>query len=345
MRSLCIFALKPSGFNLCTLVDWVVEMGMSREKSMKYFGFGMVAIVAALVMVFLLSDRPGLILDSKARAELQHDGLAGSFIQLSDGMTHYRSVGSDDSPVILLIHGFSLSSLMYESYYKPLTAAGFRVIAIDLYGRGFSDRLNVPNDSDLLVRQIREFMEAIDAPLPYHIVGSSMGGALVVDLAARYPDDIQSLALLTPVGLSAGSGPPAILKMPIIGNWITRVFGPKLIRERFYPYIAEAPNSERMRRLFEAQIQYQGYYTSILSASRHFSFAPRETEHKKIAARGIRTLSIWGDADGTVSIEGKDVLRNWNPNARIFVLENGDHDITFTRPDEILELLKNWFDG
>jgi pimeloyl-ACP methyl ester carboxylesterase len=74
-------------------------------------------------------------LDAEARA-----GAPGKFITLSRGITHYEMAGPDSARVVVLVHGFSVPSYIWDSTFAGLTGGGHRVLRYDLYGRGFSDR-------------------------------------------------------------------------------------------------------------------------------------------------------------------------------------------------------------
>ena len=50
----------------------------------------------------------------------------------------YREAGRRDQPALLLLHGFPTSSHMFRDLI-PALAEGYRVIAPDLPGFGFSD--------------------------------------------------------------------------------------------------------------------------------------------------------------------------------------------------------------
>src|SRR5580698_8303264 len=57
----------------------------------------------------------------------------------ADGVrVFYRAAGDPDSPVVLLLHGFPTSSFMFRELI-PRLASGYRVIAPDLPGFGFTE--------------------------------------------------------------------------------------------------------------------------------------------------------------------------------------------------------------
>src|SRR5690554_2055934 len=95
-------------------------------------------------------------LDRAARAHLP-----GSLAQLSDGKTYYQSDGPANGKPVILIHGFSMPSFIWDPTFSALAQAGFHTIRYDLYGRGWSDRPQQPYDKALFVRQLAELMDAL----------------------------------------------------------------------------------------------------------------------------------------------------------------------------------------
>src|SRR6266545_2423100 len=58
-----------------------------------------------------------------------------------DGMrVHYQEVGELNAPPMLLIHGFASSTLVWSKVLLEFAPAGFRVIAPDLLGYGYSGK-------------------------------------------------------------------------------------------------------------------------------------------------------------------------------------------------------------
>ena len=59
-------------------------------------------VILLLTLPYLLPDLETKTLDDPTRRQL-----GGSFMQLSDGYTHYRLEGPVEGPPVVLIHGFS----------------------------------------------------------------------------------------------------------------------------------------------------------------------------------------------------------------------------------------------
>ena len=87
---------------------------------------------------------------------------AGSFVALSDGVTHYELGGPKDGKPVVLVHGFSVPFFIFDPLFDFLTSAGFRVLRYDLLGRGYSDRPNTQYDANLFVRQLKELLDALE---------------------------------------------------------------------------------------------------------------------------------------------------------------------------------------
>ena len=298
-----------------------------------------VFLVAVLAGSYWTVDflRPSL--NEETRAALQANGKANQFVKIAAGTVHYRDEGDKQAPAIILIHGFSTPSFVYEDYFTPLTNAGFRVVSIDLFGRGFSDRPNIPFGEDLYVGQVLGMINALNVSGPVHLVGYSMGGGVVADFSARHPELVASVTLLAPVGFSAVSDVPAYVKSPVIGDWLFHVLGGQLMAARLEDGLELAPNPDRFLDQFRERAAYAGYYDALLSTIRNYPMSPREPEHLTIVAAGIPVYSVWGDQDAVIPIDGKDNLLKWNPSAIVNVIETGTHSITYSHADEIAQIL------
>lgn len=61
-----------------------------------------------------------------------------SFIDLGKGRTHYRLSCHAGSDLVVLLHGFSVGSFVWEPLEARLIEAGHSTLIYDMYGHGFS---------------------------------------------------------------------------------------------------------------------------------------------------------------------------------------------------------------
>src|SRR5512143_396463 len=100
----------------------------------------------------------------------------GSFVPLSDGVTHYELSNNTREQTVVLVHGFSVPYFIFDPTFHFLSQHGFRVLRYDLFGRGFSDRPDTKYNIDLFVRQLTELLDALRLSPPLNLIGLSMGG-------------------------------------------------------------------------------------------------------------------------------------------------------------------------
>lgn len=160
--------------------------------------FGLLALVAALfIFTFLMT----------ARITAQHP-TQGSFVELKSGRIHLvdlmptaNLVNGAPRGTILLLHGASGNQAdVMQALGAPLAAAGFRVIAPDRPGHGWSDRFEGPEQASP-ARQtaiVRAALEKIGVKRAI-VVGHSLAGAMASNFAIEHKDFTQGLALISAV--------------------------------------------------------------------------------------------------------------------------------------------------
>ncbi len=135
-------------------------------------------------------------LPTRTRVRLRHDVL-----HLDDGHRVGVSIGGHGVPLVFL-HGYGLNSRAYLRLLSRLGGLGFTVIALDAAGHGGTPTL--PADTTLEGR-VDLALRALDALGIDKAVflGHSMGGRMIVDLAARAPQRVLAAVLL-----NAAAGAP-----------------------------------------------------------------------------------------------------------------------------------------
>jgi len=109
-----------------------------------------------------------------------------------DGLTINYDVQGEGEP-LLLIPYTSADHACY-AFQLPAYTGHFSCIAIDLPGSGESDKPAGPYSTDGYADQVAAFLGAIGIERA-HVAGMSLGAAVGLHLAARYPGRVRSLSL------------------------------------------------------------------------------------------------------------------------------------------------------
>ncbi|MGW1680984.1 acetoin dehydrogenase dihydrolipoyllysine-residue acetyltransferase subunit [Saccharopolyspora sp. NPDC002376] len=115
-----------------------------------------------------------------------------------DGRTLSYSTLGDGPEVVVLVHGFGGDKNSWLFVQEPLSE-GRTVHALDLPGHGSSTKDVGDGSLDALANAVIGFLDALDVERA-HLVGHSLGGAVVTAVAARTPDRVRSLTLVAPAG-------------------------------------------------------------------------------------------------------------------------------------------------
>jgi pimeloyl-ACP methyl ester carboxylesterase len=258
----------------------------------------------------------------------------------------YREAGPADAPVLLLLHGFPTSSLMYREL-MPRLASPYRVIAPDLPGFGFTE---VPAERkytytfDALAVTINAFVEKLGLTR-YAIYIFDYGAPVGLRLALAHPEHITAIVSQNGNAYEEGLGKEAW--NPVQNYWrqptqenrdALRAFltldsirwqythgasDPARVAPETYTLdaalIARPGNQEIQLDLF-------GNYASNVALYPEFQRYFRE--------RKPPVLAIWGKNDPFFIPPGAEAFRRDNPNATVTFLDTG-HFALETHVDEI----------
>jgi pimeloyl-ACP methyl ester carboxylesterase len=294
------------------------------------------SVLALLVLVLsaaiLAGDREPLTLNERERSRLP-----GRFVALSHGVTNYEIMGPVTGPAVLLVPGISIPRRVFARTLAPLAEAGYRVIAFDLYGRGFSDRPRVRYDAALFNRQIDDLLAALHIDGPVNLVGVA-SGALQSLLYAEYrPKRVESLVLICPDGVDAPkTGFVAMLRRPIVGELTGRLVmntvGQQRWEERLQNYSADSRLVDDVIREFRAQLEYKGFWRALTSSIASLPISQSSDLFRRIDRQGPRTLIVWGTNDAIIPVHLGHEVRRLMPKATYIEIPAG-HLPQYERPD------------
>ena len=286
-------------------------------------------LVLALVALPLLAEGRRVPVSRRRRR-----GVPGEMVALPRGQTHVVREGPEDGPVVVMIHGITTPHYVWAGVAPLLAQAGYRVIRYDLFGRGFSDRPAGRQDAAFFIAQLDALLLREEVAGPYALVGFSMGGAIAVSKAAEARDEVAALALVAPTGLAPAAA-PAILRIPVVGDWVMWICGGWL-QVRRLAALQDGPSAipDYLRREAE-EARTRGYARSVLSALRRLVLRDFSAEHAAVAEAGTPVLAIWATKDRSVPLSSAGRLAELNSNAWQHQIDGAGHGVPHTRPGEV----------
>jgi len=294
--------------------------GITPGRLLAIYGVAIIVIFVVIpAALYAALDPERLELDQSVRSSAP-----GQFVKLGDGFTHYELGGPADGRLVVLAAGATVPYYIWDPTFDALVHAGFRVLRYDYYGRGYSDRPNVPFTQELYVRQFAELLEALHLTQPFDLAGLSFGGAVITSVAARYPTRVRSLvyfdpAFRTPQTLSA------LESMPRLWNVLTAIFderswadgqlGDFVHPERFPDWPAR----------YRVQLQYRGFRRSRLSDLVNNVETDQRDELQSVGSHPRPVLVVWGRQDPNVPFELSASLMGVMPSAQLVAVDEAGH--------------------
>ena len=119
-------------------------------------------------------------------------------VRSADGVAlAYQDSGQTDGPAVVLCHGLGADGRQFAADAAFFAARGYRVLVPDVRGHGQSGAPAGRNAHDFTIPRLAADMTAIldhAGAERVHWVGNSLGGIVALELLARSPERLQSLA-------------------------------------------------------------------------------------------------------------------------------------------------------
>ena len=119
------------------------------------------------------------------------------FIEIKKHKISYLDWGDKNNPeTIICLHGVTQNSRYFDYLAYELSLSGFRVIAVDMIGRGSSDYLedytlyNYQTYQEIMI----DFIEQLSLK-NFSLIGTSMGGIISLLLANKVPKKIKAVII------------------------------------------------------------------------------------------------------------------------------------------------------
>jgi len=252
--------------------------------------------------------------------------------------------GPENATPVLLLHGFPETRHMWRHQIEALAIAGYRAIAPDQ--RGYSSGARPAEESayatDLIVADAIALMDAMGAA-KFHLVGHDWGGQISWLIAARHPQRLRSLSILS------RPHPEAFIRA-------MKEDSAQAERSRHHRAFREADAIARMRaaELKPLRNALQGQGVSLAAADVYIRalmepgaieaamnwYRAGSLAASAVPKISVSTLYVWGTEDATVGRVAASLTRDHVQASYRFVeMEGAGHFLVDQFPDQTTALL------
>jgi pimeloyl-ACP methyl ester carboxylesterase len=303
--------------------------------------------VAGGALALKLLTRPRNVLWDDHREQLHH-AERSRFADIQGVRVHYQEAGPADAPAVLLIHGFTASTLVWSEVLLPIAEAGFRVVAPDLMGFGFSEK---PRRGEYTIeghaRMIVGLMDELGIERAT-LVGSSYGGAIAATCALDYAQRVERLVLVSAVSNDDIKRRPLLrlAASPVVGELLS----PLLLDLRWMV----------KRHLRRNSVSNAGWLDEKRVAAYHVPLRAADTQRAALSMLRVwsaerisreahlitqPTLLIWGEHDAEIPLRDGEHLHREIPLARLVVFRRCGHLPQEEYPREFTRLVAEFAGG
>ena len=261
----------------------------------------------------------------------------GRQIEVDGNLIHFIEKGAG-SPV-LMIHGFFLDSQMWAPNIDVL-AEHFRVLAMDLWGFGYSSRKPMEYSYQLYADQVLGFMDAL-AIERASIIGQSMGGGTAMLFCIQHRNRVDKLVLVDAAGMPGNLPLTAkFFNFAGVGKFLmglrTNAIRKKNLAD-FWIHRRENLTDEYFGQTTRFQ-KVEGTGQAMLSILRKKIFYTLGEEIPKLAAMDVPILLVWGAEDKSVPLETGRKLHALLSESRLEVFEGAGHVPNYEEADRFNRL-------
>jgi pimeloyl-ACP methyl ester carboxylesterase len=232
-----------------------------------------------------------------------------------------RVAEAGQGPALILVHGLTASHAIWE-----LTLAAFadrwRVIAPDLPGHGESDKPDAPYTIDFFAGMVRSLARELGVREAV-LAGSSLGGQVVLEVAAWYPTFARALILAAPaVGYSAAMRPVGQALRMLTGPRVLRASLTQLFQQNFHDRTRIGHVTRR--RILEERLAAPDFPAFARAVARSLG-GVLTADAQPLERVTQPVLVVWGREDRLVPLARSERLLRRLPQARLHVLEQCGH--------------------
>jgi pimeloyl-ACP methyl ester carboxylesterase len=303
-----------------------------------------------LISVFLILFVAAIFLSacSKSHGEVNgvnppNNQIDSSYVTVNGNRMFYREAGKNNKTAVILIHGWPLSSKLYQKNI-PALAKKYHVIAPDLPGYGKSKRLG-KNPKQVRVSDYAKAVLGLMKKLNIKkavIGGMSMGGPTVLSMYKQSPDSFIGMILIDTDAFS----PPPQEKQLWMG-WATNIRknGVKVISKQVMDEMITGKGRLNNPKLGSqlGNIMKQASKKGAIAGC--YALGNRPNFKSMLGQIDVPVLITVGLQDTIYPFEIAKRMKKNISNAQMHIIKEGAHAATFQKSQEENKVILAWLSG
>jgi 4,5:9,10-diseco-3-hydroxy-5,9,17-trioxoandrosta-1(10),2-diene-4-oate hydrolase len=256
------------------------------------------------------------------------------FVTVDRLQIHLLEIGR--GPAVLLVHGGQAWAYTWRHQFKALANAGYRVIAPDLPGSGYSSL----SGHEASIEGLSTFLEGLLNALEVErtaLIANSAGGLPVLDFAIRHPERVTALVLASTCGVPHQE--PLLwrlLRWPLLGEAMGLLVTPWMVRANLRQMVYdETLITDDIVSAYHKPLRRPGAWRANLKLERNWRPAWVEANLEQITAP---TLVVWGRDDPWHPLSMAYEFGQRIGSAQVEILPHCGHLPHEEQPDEFNQL-------
>jgi pimeloyl-ACP methyl ester carboxylesterase len=278
------------------------------------------------------------------------DDMPRRHVTLHGHSVAYRTAG--DGPVVVLVHGMAGSSDTWR-YVLPALARRFTVVAPDLLGHGETAKPRGEYSVSAHANVLRDLLAALGHERAT-LVGQSLGGGIVMQLAYQFPERCERLVLVSSGGLGREVSPllrglsvPGVEQLfPLFCSPALRNAGRRLANWFGDTFVRPAPVVEEFWRSYAALADHdtrRAFFRTLRAVIDPSGQTVCATDRLYLASL-LPTLIVWGARDSLIPMTHGLAAHEAIPGSRLAVFDHAGHFPHCEAPERFVETLVQFID-
>ena len=251
---------------------------------------------------------------------------------------HQQTFGTGKS--IVLVHGWAMHSGIWHDFAMQL-AQHYQVTCIDLPGHGHSDNLD-----NFTLEQVADALVDAVADKQSCWLGWSLGATVVMEIAKRYPERVNSLILLAgnPHFTCTEQWPG--MKVDLLEAFSEQLTldAPATLLRFLSLQVAQLPDYKVLLKNIKTAIMARAT-PNLDTLQGGLTILKQADLRPALAAAQMPILLLLGTRDTLVPIAVGEAIKDLAPTIQIVVIDKAGHVPFLSHPQIILETITQFMDG